>query len=100
MQQQVEKSIDDTEVAAETFNTQASVADLEIQRMKTQLDRAVNRVSRAQDELDGILSLPPIQEPSYFEDVQTAQRLEPMTTAPTIRKWLSAQNTIKRIRAN
>jgi hypothetical protein len=87
LQKQVEESKGAAQVDAERYNTQAATASSEIQRMKEQLDRAIGRVSRAQDELDIILSLSPIEEPSHFEDIREAQGIAPITNAPKIRMY-------------
>ncbi|KAF4454852.1 hypothetical protein F53441_2722 [Fusarium austroafricanum] len=58
-------------------------AENKIREMKKQLGSARERVDRAQDELDAVLSLPPIEEPSYYVELDAAQRLAgPMTNAP------------------
>ncbi len=58
------------------YNDKKAAALSEMETMKQELIKAGDQVQRAQDELDHILSLPPIHEPSHFEDVQWAQRLD------------------------
>ncbi|KAH8645552.1 hypothetical protein BGZ61DRAFT_542705, partial [Ilyonectria robusta] len=66
---------------------QSASAERKIGVMKKQLDAARERVDKAQDELEYLLSLPPIEEPSYYEDLDTAQRLAgPMTSAPKLNR--------------
>lgn len=85
-QEKVGKDKTQAEIEEEKYKDKATARSNEINRMKEKLDLAVYRVSRAQDELDLLLQLPPIKEPSHFEDLAMAQRLEPMTSAPKIRK--------------
>ena len=67
------------------YRSQRASAEKNIGEMKKQLDGARKSASRAQDELDHLLSLPPIEEPSFYEDLDMAQRLAgPATSAPKL----------------
>ena len=56
---------EDASVSVTVHRAEAATAESKIQSMQKQLDRAIARVSRAQDELDDLLALPPIYEPSH-----------------------------------
>ena len=83
----VEESINKAKGDKARFNIEANTAESEIQRISRQLDLAEDRVSKAYDELDRIRRLPPILEPSHYEDVEMASELVPMTKAAKIGKF-------------
>ena len=64
---------------------EAAAAEAKIKNTQLKLNMAIEKVSRARDELDDILALPPLYEPSYYEELREAQRLAPMSLAAQIR---------------
>jgi hypothetical protein len=86
MAKEVGKEKDAAGVDVIKHSGQAAAAESSIKEMKQKLNEARSRVSRAQDELDSILDLPPLREPTYFEDLHMAQTLAPTTSAPKTSK--------------
>ncbi|KAH6869283.1 hypothetical protein B0T10DRAFT_594845 [Thelonectria olida] len=82
--------------------------DLRAEKASAQknLHTARERGGKAQDELDCLFSLPPIEEPSYYDELDTAQRLAgPMTSAPKLNRgyianfgtaWLGIKSKVSR----
>jgi hypothetical protein len=66
---------------------QTAAAESKIKNMKKKLDNAFDRVSRAQDELDAIVSLLPIREPSYYDDLWRAKEVTRPSDAPMIGEY-------------
>ncbi|KAH7088202.1 hypothetical protein FB567DRAFT_333287 [Paraphoma chrysanthemicola] len=72
----------DAEKDERKYDDEKAKAVVEIKEIEQQLNMASDRVSRAQDELDRILSMPPIMEQSYFADAREASLLAPSTAVP------------------
>ena len=73
---EVENLIDDARASVDAHRGKAAAAEAKIQVMQEKLKRDVVRVSRAQDELEYIRSLPSINVPSYDDDLSRARRAE------------------------
>ncbi|KAH7077657.1 hypothetical protein BKA63DRAFT_564232 [Paraphoma chrysanthemicola] len=72
----------DAEKDERKYDVEKAKAVGEIKEIERQLNIASDRASRAQDELDRVLSMPPIMEPSYFADAREASSLAPSTAVP------------------
>lgn len=74
----------DAEARADRYTEDKLAAQKEIDAMRVQLDQAQKNVARAQADVDNLKSLPPIAEPSEWEEAMQAQKIVRDTGAPKI----------------
>jgi hypothetical protein len=88
---------DHARVSVTVHSDKAASAESNIRSMQKQLDRQIDRVSRAQDELDHLLSFPPIYEPTHYDDLRAAHGLSPATNAPSLGRHIRGNTRIWRV---
>lgn len=72
----------DTNANAQRYSNEKAAAEAEIQNAQTLLATAQHDVAQAQAEVDKLQALPPIAEPSDWEDARMAREHVPDTKAP------------------
>jgi hypothetical protein len=82
----VKDSATAAKIDEEKFHSAADAASANIERRKEQLALAKRRVQRAEDELESLRRLPPLPEPTYYEEVLMANKVVPKTEAAPIRR--------------
>lgn len=89
-QQKVGESKQEAERETKKYDEVRVDAINRIKDLEAQLDIVSNRVSRAQDVVDNIASLPPLPESTYFQDLREAQELNPNTPPSEIGTLLTS----------
>lgn len=76
----------DATVQEQKYEGEKAAQEKNIGLMQAQLDQAQRNVAQAKADVDRIARLPPVKEPSVWEEAEKAHRLVPNTQAPQIRK--------------